>query len=93
VSEDSHSSTKDRVKALLLEGLSVTEIARRLGVSKPTVCFHKRTLGIEIDSKFGRRYDWVEIRDRFAGATSNPARVPRAMTRSLLPAFDVTAST
>jgi RNA polymerase subunit RPABC4/transcription elongation factor Spt4 len=65
VSEDSHSSTKDRVKALLLEGLSVTEIARRLGVSKPTVCFHKRTLGIEIDSKFGRRYDWGEIREYY----------------------------
>jgi hypothetical protein len=62
VSEDSHPTTKERVKALLLEGLTVTEIARRLGVSKPTVCFHKRSLGIEIDSRFSRRYDWAEIR-------------------------------
>lgn len=62
VSEDSHRSTKERVHALLLERLTVTEIARRLGVSKPTVCYHKRTLGIAADSKFSRRYDWAEIR-------------------------------
>jgi hypothetical protein len=62
VSEDSHSPTKKRVEALLLEGLTVTEIARRLGVSKPTVCFHKRSLGIQADTRFSRRYDWVEIR-------------------------------
>jgi RNA polymerase subunit RPABC4/transcription elongation factor Spt4 len=62
VSEDSHPTTKERVKALLLEGLTVTEIARRLGVSKPTVCFHKRSLGVDVDSRFSRRYDWVEIR-------------------------------
>ena len=62
VSEDSHSKTKDLVEALVLEGLTVTEIARRLGVSKPTVCFHMRTLGISSDSRFSRRYDWAEIR-------------------------------
>jgi DNA-binding CsgD family transcriptional regulator len=62
VSEDSHSTTRERVKALVLEGLTVTEIARRLGVSKPTVCFHKRSLGIEGDSRFSRRYDWTQIR-------------------------------
>jgi hypothetical protein len=62
VSEDSHSSTKQRVQALLADGLTVTEIARRLGVSKPTVCFHMRSLGLDADSKFSRRYDWVEIR-------------------------------
>jgi DNA-binding NarL/FixJ family response regulator len=37
VSEDSQSPTKDLVAALLLDGWSVTEIARHLGVSKPTV--------------------------------------------------------
>lgn len=62
VSEDSHPTTKERVKALLLEGLTVTQIARRLGVSKPTVCFHKRSLGIQVDSRFSRRYDWGVIR-------------------------------
>lgn len=65
VPEDSHSSTRDRVKILLADGLAVTEIAARLGVSKPTVCFHKRSLGIEADSKFSRRYDWKEIRAHY----------------------------
>jgi transposase len=62
VSEDSQSSTKQRVRVLALGGLTVTEIARALGVSKPTVCFHLRSLGIEGDSRFSRRYDWAEIR-------------------------------
>jgi hypothetical protein len=62
VPEDSHTTTKHLVQALLAEGLTVTEIARRLGVSKPTVSFHKRTLGIDPDSRFSRRYDWAEIR-------------------------------
>ena len=62
VSEDSHSSTKQRVLALLADGLTVTEIARRLGVSKPTVCSHMRSLGLDADSKFSRRYDWAKIR-------------------------------
>ena len=61
VSEDSQSPTKDLVAALLLDGWSVTEIARHLGVSKPTVCFHKRSLGMEIDSRFSRRYDWAAV--------------------------------
>jgi Bacterial regulatory proteins, luxR family len=49
VTEDSQSSTKERVRTLLLDGRTVTEIARALGVSKPTVCFHKRSLGIDTD--------------------------------------------
>ena len=65
VSEDSQPPTKQLVAALLLEGWSVSEIARRLGVSKPTVCFHKRSLGIEIDSRFSRRYDWAEVREYY----------------------------
>src|SRR3954451_7507527 len=63
VSEDSHRSTRDRVRALLLAGMTVTEIARELGVSKPTVCFHKRRLGVRPDSRFSRRYDWAAIRE------------------------------
>jgi hypothetical protein len=62
VPEDSHSSTKDLVEALWFQGLGVTEIALRLNVSKPTVCFHMRTLGIKSDSRFSRRYDWAEVR-------------------------------
>ena len=56
VPEDSHSPTKLLVSRLLRDGLTVTEIAHRLGISKATVCFHKRTLGIVSDSRFSRRY-------------------------------------
>jgi 5-methylcytosine-specific restriction endonuclease McrA len=70
VSEDSQPPTKQLVAALLLEGWSVSEIARRLGVSKPTVCFHKRSLGIEIDSRFSRRYDWAEVREYYEAGHS-----------------------
>jgi HNH endonuclease/Bacterial regulatory proteins, luxR family len=61
VGEDSHPTTRDRVAALLFEGKSITEIARELGISKPTVCFHKRRLGYEMDGRFGQRYDWDQI--------------------------------
>ena len=62
VSEDSYPTTRDAVAALAHRGLTVTEIAGILGVSKPTVCFHMRRLGIGGDSRFSRRYDWREIR-------------------------------
>lgn len=65
VSEDSHRPTKELVEALFGEGLTVTQIADRLGVSKPTVCFHMRTLGISGDGRFSRRYDWAEIREYY----------------------------
>jgi DNA-binding transcriptional ArsR family regulator len=49
------------VAALLDEGRGVAEIAERLGVSKPTVCYHARKLGVPAQTKFARRYDWNEI--------------------------------
>ena len=39
----------------------MTEIARSLGLSKSTVCFHARGLGVPPDERFNRRYDWVEV--------------------------------
>src|SRR5258705_622953 len=36
-SEDSQSPTKDRLRQLLAEGLTVTEVAKRIGISKSTV--------------------------------------------------------
>jgi transposase-like protein len=53
--------TRERVAELLATGHSVAEIARRLGVSKATVCYHKRRLGFQMGSKFNRRYDWAEV--------------------------------
>jgi hypothetical protein len=47
---------------LLADGLPQAEIARRLVVSKPTVCFHARKLGVAPNSGASRRYDWDAIR-------------------------------
>ncbi len=54
--------TRDAVAQLISEGRSVTEIARELQVSKPTLCFHMRKLGIPARPQFSRRYDWDAIR-------------------------------
>ena len=59
-----------RVAELLEEGLSQAEIARRLGISKPTVCFHTRMLGVPASVDFGRRYDWDEIRAVYESGSS-----------------------
>lgn len=53
--------TQARVARLLDEGLAQAEIARRLGISKSTVCYHVRTLGHEADERCNRRYDWDAI--------------------------------
>ena len=55
-------STRDSVAALHADGLSLAAIARALGISKPTVCFHLRKLGIPSRSEPARRYDWTAIR-------------------------------
>jgi hypothetical protein len=59
--EDSHLPSRDRVRRRLLDGLTVTEIAHELGISKATVCFHKRRLGYAMDGRFAQRYDWAAI--------------------------------
>jgi hypothetical protein len=53
--------TRDAVALLLGEGRSRAEVARTLGVSKSTVNFHARRLGLEVDKRFSRRYDWDAI--------------------------------
>lgn len=45
-------------------------IARRLGVSKPTVSYHARRLGIEADARFTRRHDWTAIRAHYEAGHS-----------------------
>jgi len=49
------------VAGLLERGRSQAEIARELGISRPTVCFHMRTLGVAAQVDFAHRYDWAEI--------------------------------
>ena len=50
-----------QVATLLDEGRGVAEVAEVLGVSKPTVCYHARKLGIPPKGRFARRFDWDEI--------------------------------
>jgi orotate phosphoribosyltransferase-like protein len=53
---------REAVRALHALGLSRREIADRLRVNKSTVVYHVRRLDLPVDARFGRRYDWDEIR-------------------------------
>jgi DNA-binding transcriptional ArsR family regulator len=59
------SMTREQVERLLAEGLSLAEISRTLALSKSTVSYHARCLGVEPDARFARRYDWAEIRSYY----------------------------
>ena len=54
--------TREHVRRLLAQGLSLAEIARTLALSKSTVSYHARRLGVEPDTRFARRYEWAVIR-------------------------------
>jgi DNA-binding transcriptional ArsR family regulator len=54
-------STREQVAALLDEGLTGGEIARRLGISKATVAYHRRRLGRPGNGAATRRYDWSAV--------------------------------
>ena len=62
--------TRQAVAELVGRGVSSAEIARQLDVSKPTVCFHLRMLGIPASVDFARRYDWEAIRDFYEAGNS-----------------------
>jgi predicted transcriptional regulator/5-methylcytosine-specific restriction endonuclease McrA len=63
--EKSKGETRAAVERLLNEGLGVAEVAERLGVSKPTVCYHARKLGVPAQKKFARRHDWEAIANAY----------------------------
>ncbi len=65
--------TRAAVATLHAQGMSVTQIAAALGVSKPAVCFHLRILGVAAKEDFGRRYDWDEIRAYYEAGNSMTA--------------------
>jgi DNA-binding CsgD family transcriptional regulator len=56
-----HLSTGEEVKRLLTAGHTRAEIARRLDVSRATVTYHARRLGMPIDHRAARRYDWMVV--------------------------------
>src|SRR4051812_3499889 len=54
--------TQAAVKRLIEEGLRPAEIASRLGISRPTVTYHVKRLGLEVDLAAGHRHDWSATR-------------------------------
>jgi hypothetical protein len=63
-------ATRAAVARLHAEGASQAEIARALGVTAPTVCFHLRNLGVEARVDPARRYDWEEVSAYYAAGHS-----------------------
>jgi len=62
--------TRSRVAALLADGLSHAEIARRLSISKSTVSYHAARLGRPANPRCARRYDWDEVQSYYDAGNS-----------------------
>jgi DNA-binding CsgD family transcriptional regulator len=54
-------STRDRVEDLLSRGRAQAEVGRELGLTKSTVAYHARALGVRADPRFARRHDWAAV--------------------------------
>lgn len=63
----SSTGTRARVAALLAEGLTVGDVARRLGVNPASVSYHRRELGYPASRKYAPRGDW-DLIQRFYDA-------------------------
>lgn len=57
--------TREAVARLLATGLSGTAVAQELGISKSTVSYHRRRLGLEVDARCNRRYDWSKVQRHY----------------------------
>lgn len=55
--------TRLAVQRLLERGMSQSEVAFELGLSKPTVSYHARRLGLPRDQGASRRFDWKLIQE------------------------------
>ncbi len=53
--------TRRAVEVLHTRGFNQSQIADELGLSKPTVSYHLRQLGVPRDARAARRFDWAEI--------------------------------
>lgn len=67
-----------QVGELRRRGLSYSEIARRLGITKSTVAYHARNAGFAVDEKAARRYDWSAVQ---AALDADGLSMRQAMTR------------
>jgi 5-methylcytosine-specific restriction endonuclease McrA len=56
-----HASTGQEIGRLLRAGCSRAEVARRLDISRGTVTYHARILGMAVDKRAARRYDWSVV--------------------------------
>lgn len=63
-------ATRERVRALLAQGLSQAAIARRLAISPPTVSYHARRLGLPASAPAARRFDWDAIQRSYDSGLS-----------------------
>lgn len=52
------------------EGRSYSDIAQILGISKATVAYHARRMGIPVDERAARRYDWRVIAEAYNSGLS-----------------------
>jgi hypothetical protein len=53
------------VRELLGYGFSQAEIADVLELTKSTIAYHARKIGEDPDERFGRRFDWAAIQERY----------------------------
>jgi len=64
------SEKRERVSQLRAQGKTYIQIAKELGLTKSTVAYHARRLGIPADNRFSRRYDWSLVQEAIdAGAS------------------------
>lgn len=52
------------VREMLLQGLSYNEIRARTGLSKPTICYHAKKLGM-VKRQVARVFPWEEINNKW----------------------------
>jgi DNA-binding transcriptional ArsR family regulator len=57
-------ANREEVRRLTAEGLRPSEIAQLLGISRASVSYHRRRLGL-VDDRFGRRYSWQEVQEYY----------------------------
>ncbi|MGH2712930.1 MAG: hypothetical protein ACRDM7_03400 [Thermoleophilaceae bacterium] len=60
-------ATRDEVEDLLSRGFTQAQIARELGLTKSTVAYHARALGVHADPRFARRHDWAAVQNAIDG--------------------------
>jgi DNA-binding CsgD family transcriptional regulator len=54
-------ATRDEVEHLLSLGFSQAQISRELALTKSTIAYHVRALGVRADPRFARRHDWAAV--------------------------------